>query len=117
MIRSILFALLLASMYGAASARTLEIMGRAYELDLAQVIMPQATTGTAFVRVCETCESVGHPVTPATRYRIDGRELPLVEFLLEIADIRVTSGGNDSYVTVAYDLASNEVERISVFTE
>jgi hypothetical protein len=101
------------SMGAAIAARTLELVEGAYELVLADVIMPASTAGTTIFKVCASCDSIGLPVNASTRYLIDGGELALPDFLEGVEEIRQATGG-DASVGVYYDLQTNRVTRIAV---
>ena len=102
---------------GSAAARTLEVLEGAYELTLAEIVMPLSPVGTAFVTACPTCSSIGVPVTPNTRYEINGRSMPLRDFLEEVAAIRVRSDGNESGVGLLYDLQTSQATKIFVIAK
>jgi len=115
--KQLLMGILLATALGSASARTLEVLEGTHELILGEVAMPRSPVGTVQFKACETCSSAAHPVTPHTRYLINGRELPLERFLAAVAEIRHRDGGNATLVGVGYSLATNQATWIAVFPQ
>lgn len=114
----VILTILTLALAAGASARTLEIHEGAFELTLAEVLMPRTESGTTFVRTCVSCPTVGLRVDEHTRYTIAGRRYSLREFREAIDDIRSHDGGNSStFVGVFYDLKTTRVSGIDVFPQ
>jgi hypothetical protein len=118
MTRSIVtFVILLAGMVaGTAHAfRVIEEVENSVELALGEVTLPRDPTGTVQYRPCATCSTVTHAVSQGTTYRLNGRALPLAEFLVEVEDIRRRPSVEARAVAFVYfDLNTKDVNRVTI---
>jgi hypothetical protein len=118
MIRSLLTMALAFGLLGPAAAqglRVLEQNERPYELTLDQVRLPTVLGGTVTVHACDGCQTISPAVTAATRFFVNGRELPYVDFMAAVADVRKAAGRDQAvFVGVFVDGDAQRVNRIMV---
>lgn len=118
MIRSLLTMALALGLLGPAAAQGLRVLEQnelPYELTLDQVRLPTAASGTLTVRPCEDCKTLSHSLTTSTRLFVNGRELPYVDFMAAVADVRKAAGRDQAvFVGVFVDKDSQRVNRIMV---
>lgn len=116
MLRTIIAILVILS--SASSAWALKIVSQpesSVELTLADLTLPDGTSGSIRFRTCSTCKFTALRVTAATKYLVDDRELALEDFLLTAAGIRDQRGAAEStFAGVFVDVASQNVNRIAL---
>jgi hypothetical protein len=117
MIRSILALGLALTLAAGAVANDFELIEGAYELSLANVILPDSQGGVVVFKTCRDCESAGRAVSSRTRYLLGERELALPDFLAAVDEIRASPSGKSAFVGVYYDLKTNAITRIVVIPE
>ena len=107
---------LLLSLASGAAARTIEELERPLELTLGSVRLPTGEAGTLTFQQCAECSYNTHRTTETTEFQINGRALPLADFLLAVEEIRARPGTpeTDTIVTVFLDLATERVTRVTV---
>jgi hypothetical protein len=108
--------LLAGAFAGTAHAfRVIEEVENSVELALGEITLPSDATGRVRYRPCATCPAATHSVSEETIYRLNGRVLPLVEFLAEVEDIRRRpSIEARAVVFVYFDLNTRDVNRVTV---
>jgi hypothetical protein len=110
-----IIALVLSSFSTASALRITDQPESPFELALGDVTMPASSTGWVSFKTCETCSTETRRVSAATKYFIDGAPLTLEDFLLAVAGIRGTTGGNENtFVGLYVDNESQRVNRIKV---
>jgi hypothetical protein len=114
---SVALVLLLTGVFaGPAHAfRVIEEVENSVELALGEITLPSDPSGRIQYRACATCSAVTHTVSDGTRYLLNGRALPLAEFLAEIEDIRRRPSVEARAVAFVYfDLNTKDVNRVAV---
>jgi len=99
---------------GIASAQSLEVLEGAAELSLSDITFPSGPIGSATFTECESCESKTLPVDSGTVYLGVSGSVSLADFLDEVAELRTTEKGQDTFVGLFYSLETNRVTRISL---
>jgi hypothetical protein len=95
-----------------ASAQSLDIVEGAAELSLSDITFPNNPAGIVSFSECEACESKQIPLDPeATFVGISG-PVSLDAFLADVAELRTTEAGRDTFVSLFYNLTTNRVTRI-----
>ena len=111
--RCLLFALLGATTAGAYQVNQLE---DAYELQLSEVTLPASGTGSISFRSCSSCETSAMRLNATTKYRLNGVELALPDFLAAAARIREAEDADEnSSITVFFNIQSRRLTRIELF--
>lgn len=106
------------AMAGLASAQTLIQLEGAHELTLGNVTFPRSAFGTLIFRRCASCDTVALRVTGATGYSSAEGAEPLVDFLQQIAEIRIGNNDSDEIpVTVFYSLDTGFVTRVALHND
>lgn len=115
MTRQILAALALMLVIDTAAAvRVLEQIERPVELTLGDLRF-SAGGGTISFSECATCGLSTHLLTDSTVYEVNGRALPLVDFLRIIDEIRDRPNGDDATMAAVFlDIATGRVARVAV---
>jgi len=88
-----------------------DIVVDAYEVALSDVRLPRNPNGTLAFKKCSRCEYQVIRVGADTRYRVNGKVLPLQKFRAEVARVQ---NRDDEAVTVMHHLERNQVTEISV---
>lgn len=101
---------LLASMSFAASAENY-IINQAYEIAVDELRLPGNIVGTVSFRDCSSCEQQTIPVTTATRYVLNNRDVSLVDFRLALNSIADKS---TNIATVIHHLQSDTIVALHV---
>ncbi len=102
--------LLLLAVAGQASAtRVMQQPEEAYELLLGQVSLPQRVGGSVIFKPCPDCQTVGLPVTAATRYFVSDQEVTLDALAEATNNLARTTN-----VAVFFDKASKFVNRLKI---
>lgn len=97
-----------------ASAQSLELVEGAAELSLSDISFPNSTAGTATFTECPTCETKRLSVDSQTVYLGLSGSVSLQDFLIDVAELRMTIEGQDTFVGLFYNLTTNRVTRISL---
>lgn len=114
-LRILVAAALLGLINTAGAVRVLEQAERSAELTLSQITLPIDSNGTLSFKSCADCRTSSHRVTAVTKYLLDGREIPLEDFLQAIGEIRKSRTANEATIAAVYlDLATERVTRVSV---
>jgi hypothetical protein len=114
-----LSALAIAVAVGAPSsldARELNPIEGAYELTLADIVLPQFQAGDVTFTACSNCSRIRLPTTADTAFRIDGARLALAPFLEATAALRSRGAAPSTLVTVFYALDGERATRIEILT-
>ena len=116
MVRTIVVIALLFGLFAPAQAlRVLEDVENSVELALRDLRLPADSDGTVTFRTCAACPVSTHRVTDETKYILNGRTLPLLEFVAGIADIRaIESVDRRALAGVFFDINTERVTRIIV---
>ncbi len=101
----ITFALSLPSM---AQFRTI---AEAYEVRLSDLRLPQSEGGTVVYKTCDACAYESKLVSNDVQWILDGRILPLEDFLRDLATV---TDRENTPVMVLHHLESDRVTRVSV---
>lgn len=109
-IRVLIF-ILWAGISGVAVAGN-HIVSQAYEIAVAELRLPGGPTGTVSFRDCNTCVIQTIPVTPDTRYVLNGRYVSLLKFKRALATI---VNKRENIATVIHHLKSDSIVEIQVF--
>lgn len=86
-----------------SAAADLSVVTEAYEVEAIDLRMPPGATGIVTFKACEDCKLQTIPVTGATRYVINERNVDLTEFKKRIP------GSRDAYTTIIHDLESDTI--------
>lgn len=118
MSRSLFVPLALLALSCAAPAhafRVIEKVEGSAELALRELTLPAGGRAAVLYRPCATCPLKTHSVTAKTTYYLNGRVLPLAEFLAAIEEIRQRPADEARAVAfVYYDLNTEDVNRVRV---
>lgn len=117
MSRPIVVLLAVLALAFAASAhafRVIEKVEGSVELALRELTLPAAGRGAVQYRPCATCPLKTQTVTAKTEYYLNGRDLPLAEFLAAVEEIRQRPGEARAVAFVYYDLNTEDVNRVRV---
>lgn len=116
MIRKILFAAaLLLAVNTAGAVRVIEQVERALELTLGDLILPPQGGTTVSFAECSACSLNTHRLTDSTVYTVNGRVVPLAEFLTAAAEIAARPNGRSGTIaTVFLDIKTGRLTRIEV---
>lgn len=98
-----------------ASAQSLELVEGAAELSLADISFPGTPGGSVSFTTCETCDIKRLQVDSATVYIGLSGQVTLTEFLNDVAGLRTTEAGRETFVALFYGLNSNRVTRIRLY--
>lgn len=96
-------ALVLLGLSLSAAADLSVVTAEAYEVEAIDLRMPPGATGIVTFKACEDCKLQTIPVTGATRYVINERNVDLTEFKKRIP------GSRDAYTTIIHDLESDTI--------
>jgi len=107
----ILLALGLSSI-GIISAQSLELVEGAAELSLSDISFPNSTAGTVSFAECEACESKQMQINSETEFLGISGPVSFADFLDNVAELRMTVEGQDTFVSLFFDLSTNRVTRI-----
>lgn len=94
------------------AAADVNVVQRAYEIALSDMRLPRAHSGTIAFKECEKCNYVRLRVGEDTRYKIDGKAMPLKKFR---EALRLIENREDQPVTVLHHLERNQVTAVSVY--
>ena len=86
-----------------SAAADLSVVTEAYEVEAIDLRMPPGATGIVTFKACEDCKLQTIPVTGATRYVINERNVDLTEFKKRIP------GSREAYTTIIHDLESDTI--------
>jgi hypothetical protein len=119
MYRKLLLIALASTLFGAANARTLEIIEGAYEAVLGDVTLPESADGSIVVRMCGTCVPTRLDVDAGTRYiGADGRQKSFGDFLADAERLRAAAGGERTTgVGIFYEPDNGRVTRIRLYPD
>jgi hypothetical protein len=113
--RILVAAALLCLVNTAGAVRVLEQLEKPVELTVSQITLPTGETGTLSFKECDECRTSSHRVTSATKYLLNGREVPLADFLIVIEEIRSNRRvAETTNAAVFLDIATERVTRVSV---
>jgi hypothetical protein len=113
--KRLLIALALAGLaVGSASAQSLEVLEGAAELELSDITFPASTAGSVIFTECDTCGARTLQVDTSTVFVGSAGPVPLAEFLAEVAQLRATAEGQDTFVGLFFSLTTNRVTRIAL---
>lgn len=101
----------------AASAQSLELVEGAAELSLSDISFPNTAGGIVSFTTCETCDTKRMQVDSGTVYVGLAGAVPLAEFLDDVAELRTTEAGRQSFVGLFYDLRNNRITRIKLYPD
>lgn len=107
--RHIVFAMLLTLGYSAAAEMVTIV--RAYEIAVSELSLPVNEAGTVSFKDCESCDRLTIPVTAATRYVLNDRDVPLDEFK---AAVRSVVRRDTTITTVMHHLESDTITAVMV---
>lgn len=108
-IKYLISVLLLAlTLPAAAQFRTVQ---QAYEVDLAEMRLPQNEAGTISFKACNNCEFQTTRVNSETNWILNGRSISLVKFRESIAAIE---DRNKASVTVLHHLENDRISKVTV---
>jgi len=96
-------ALVLLGLSLSAAADLSGVTAEAYEVDAIDLRMPPGVTGIVTFKACEDCKLQTIPVTGATRYVINERNVDVAEFKKRIP------GSREAYTTIIHDLESDTI--------
>ena len=116
MARTFVIVALLFGLLGPVHAlRVIEDVENSVELALGDLTLPADSGGMVTFRACATCPLSMHRVTGETKYILNRRELPLLEFLAAIEDIRSTASiDRRALAGVFFDINTERVTRVIV---
>ena len=98
----------------ASAVRVIEQIERPVELTLDELNFSAGGSVVSFSE-CATCGSSTHRVTDSTVYKVNGRTLPLADFLSVIGEIRQRPGADGkTFAVVFLDLESGRVTRLEI---
>lgn len=103
-----LFAIALLSISFVATG---QVVSQAYEIALGDFRAPVSQNGVAVFQECADCERRLVRVTPATRYTVNGKNMPLEDFRKSIGP---GGSGKNGDVIVLHHLESDTIESIAV---
>jgi len=116
MTRHILIAIAALLILGTANAtRVLDQVENGFELTLADLNLPSAGGGTISFSACPRCGVNIHRLMDTTVFKVNGHEVPLLEFLRIAAEIRERpTDAAGTFAGVFLDIASGRVTRIEI---
>ena len=85
---------------------------QAYEVALSKLRLPQSENGTLAFQSCDACDWKTERVTVTTRYKVNGRVLPLDKFRIAVS--KVVNRDEES-VMVLHHLADDRITEVSVY--
>ena len=98
------------------SAYEVEQIEDAYELSLDSVSFPASVAGSITFRSCTDCSLISMRLNSATRYRVNGTETTMPDFLTTVARIRESRTDiENSDVAVFFNLQTGQLTRIELF--
>lgn len=100
--------LLALALPAAAEFRTVQ---RAYEVNLADMRLPQNEAGTISYKSCSNCEFQTTRVNAETTWMLNGRSISLVKFRESVAAIE---NRDDASVTVLHHLEKDRITKVTV---
>lgn len=115
--KRLVIALALGLSAAAASPQSLELVEGAAELSLSDIGFPTTAGGTVSFTTCETCDTKRMQVDSGTVYVGLAGAVPLAEFLDDVAELRTTEAGRQSFVGLFYDLRNNRITRIKLYPD
>ena len=99
-----------------AWAYKVELLEDAHELRLTDVRLPTTGTGSITFRGCASCVTTSMRLIPTARYRVNGADVALPDFLATVARIRASGdSGENSSITVFFDIRTRQLTRIELF--
>ena len=108
-IRKILMLVLLCLSLAAAAQMVTVV--RAYEISISDLRLPRFSSGTISFKDCVACDLQVIRVTDATRYVLNGKNMPLDEFKVAIKSIH---NKDTNISTVMHHLESDTVTEVMV---
>jgi hypothetical protein len=116
MLRRMLVIAALTGVLGTAQAQSvLEVVEHAAEVPFSRIDWPASETGTVRFSLCTGCEVHTARLSAETRYRVNHREVPYIEFAAAVKRAQDSAEiGNRTLVGLFYDLASGQLTRISL---
>jgi hypothetical protein len=116
MIRRIVIATaLLLAVDTAGAVRVIEQVERAVELTLGDLVLPQPGGTTVSFAECSACAINTHRLSSSTVYTVNGRIVPLAEFLALADEIAAKpSGRSGAVATVFLDIKTGRLTRIEL---
>ncbi|HZF28849.1 MAG TPA: hypothetical protein VE907_07015 [Gammaproteobacteria bacterium] len=111
-ISAVALALALAAVGNAGAARTIEYVEGAYEVMLADLVLPASASGRLSVRTCATCARINVQVNANTEYSFGGgKPMSLADFQTAVTQLRQRPGAVVGGV-VFYSLATKRATRV-----
>lgn len=107
----ILVIVLLASLSAAASAETY-VINEAYEISVADLVLPGTVAGSVSIKECDACERRTIRVTSGTRYLLNDKDVSLAD-LRKAA--RSVTHKETNITTVIHNLESNTILAIHIY--
>lgn len=105
------------SLISIASSQSLDVVEGAAELSLSDMTFPNTAGGMVIYTECDACEPVRMQVDSQTVYIGLAGAVPLADFLADVSELRTTEPGQQTFVSLFYDLNSNRVTRIRLHPE
>ena len=99
------------ALLGISFAAAGQIVSQAYEIALGDFRAPVSQNGIAVFKECADCERRLVRVTPATRYTVNGKIVPLDDFRKSVGP---GGSGKSGDVIVLHHLESDTIESIAV---
>jgi hypothetical protein len=88
----------------------------AHELRLSDITLPTRGSGSITFKACATCTATSMRLNATARYRFNGNEVTLQDFLATVVRIRESSNaGEDSSITVFFNIQTQQLTRIELF--
>jgi hypothetical protein len=107
---------LLAAFASAHAQRVLEQPEEGYELTLAQLTLPSTASGGVTMKRCDDCPYSTHVLTASTRFEVNGRMLPFLEFKQIVDELRDDRVAREAAATGLFiDVGTGRVTRVALW--
>lgn len=115
--KTFVIALVLGLSVTAVSAQSLELVEGTAELSLSNISFPNTAGGFVSFTACEACDTKRMQVDSGTVYIGLSGQVTLTDFLSDVAQLRATEPGRETFVGLFYDLNSSRVTRIKLYPD
>ena len=105
---------LLGFLNSAGAVRVLKEVERPFEISVSQLSLPRDTGGSLTVRSCDTCRVGSYRLQNTSIFVLDGRTVAYADFAKAVDDLRTSTAGNATVISVFIDRDSELVTRVSV---